>query len=381
MFEVLARDPGTRARRGRLMTAHGPVDTPAFMPVGTFGAVRALAPEEVRASGAQMVLANTYHLYLRPGHELVASLGGLHRFMGWDGPILTDSGGYQVFSLSPLSRVTPKGAEFRSHLDGSMHLLTPESAVAIQEALGADVMMVLDECPPFPCEFDAARASMELTLGWAERCLTARTKDGAALFGIVQGGVHHRLREESAQRTTDLGFDGLAIGGLSVGEPREIRREVLALTAPLLPEDKPVYLMGVGLPDEIVEAVGMGVDLFDCVLPTRMARNGTLFTSQGRLNIRRAEYRDDGRPLDETCDCYTCRSFSRAYLRHLFAARELLVYRLLSLHNLRHYGRLMQNVRAAIDGGEFRTMIDHIEATGTIVEETINRAGESALKS
>jgi queuine tRNA-ribosyltransferase len=351
MFEVLGRDPATRARTGRLMTAHGPVDTPAFMPVGTHGAVRALDPIDVRRTGAQMVLANTYHLYLRPGVESIGGLGGLHQFMNWDGPILTDSGGYQVFSLGSMVRVTEAGAEFRSHLDGSGHLLTPELAVKVQEILGSDVMMVLDECPPFPCDFEAARASMELTLGWAERCLAARNK--SALFGIVQGGVHFPLRDESAARTAAMGFDGLAIGGLSVGEPREVRQEVLAHTAPLLPADKPVYLMGVGLPDEIVEAVALGVDLFDCVLPTRMARNGTLFTSQGRLNIRRAEYKDDGRPVDETCDCYTCRSFSRAYLRHLFQARELLVYRLLSLHNLRHYGRLMQNIRAAIERGEF----------------------------
>jgi queuine tRNA-ribosyltransferase len=354
MFEVLARDKGTRARRGRLTTAHGPVDTPAFMPVGTHGAVRALDPEDVRRTGAEMVLANTYHLYLRPGVELIGDLGGLHRFMGWDGPILTDSGGYQVFSLSPLARVTAAGAEFRSHLDGSSHLLTPELAIQVQETLGSDVMMVLDECPAFPCDLEAARASMELTLGWAERCRAARTR--SALFGIVQGGVHLTLRAESAARTVELGFDGLAIGGLSVGEPREIRREVLAYTAPLLPEDKPVYLMGVGMPDEIVEAVARGVDLFDCVLPTRMARNGTIFTGQGRLNIRRAEYKDDGRPLDETCDCDTCRRFSRAYLRHLFQARELLVYRLLSLHNLRHYGRLMANVRAAIADGTFEAL-------------------------
>ncbi len=355
MFEVLGGEAATRARRGRLMTAHGPVDTPAFMPVGTHGAVRALDPADVRSTGAQMVLANTYHLFLRPGVELIGDLGGLHRFMGWDGPILTDSGGYQVFSLSPLARVTAAGAEFRSHLDGSSHLLTPELAVEVQETLGSDVMMVLDECPPYPCPVETARASMELTLGWAERCRAVRTK--SALFGIVQGGVHPDLRAESAARTVELGLDGYAIGGLSVGEPREIRREVLAFTAPRLPEDKPVYLMGLGLPHEIVEAVALGVDLFDCVLPTRMARNGTVFTNQGRLNIRRAENKDDGRPLDETCDCDTCRRFSRAYLRHLFQARELLVYRLLSLHNLRHYGRLMENVRSAIHDGTFASLV------------------------
>ena len=355
-FEVTARDQGTRARTGIMRTRRGTVETPVFMPVGTAGTVKALSPDEVAATGARMILANTYHLYLRPGHEVVASLGGLHRFMGWDGPILTDSGGFQVFSLSPNVKVTGQGAEFRSHLDGSKHLLTPELAIDIQVSLGSDIMMVLDECTPFPADKELTGRGVLVSLEWARRCLAARDDSGQALFGIVQGGMFEGFRKMSAEATAEIGFDGYAIGGLSVGEPVDVRDEILAYTVPLLPEDKPVYLMGVGMPADIVFAVSQGVDMFDCVLPTRNARNGTLFTDSGRINIRGAGHAEDDRPVEEGCDCYTCRVFSRAYLRHLYHSRELLAYRLGTIHNLRHYGRLMERIREAIGRGEFETL-------------------------
>ncbi len=341
-----------RARLGRLTTAHGSVDTPAFMPVGTAGTVKALTPGEVRASGAQIVLSNTYHLALRPGETLIRELGGLHRFMNWDGPILTDSGGYQVFSMAELRRLDDRGAEFRSHLDGSVHLLTPERSMEIQAALGSDVAMVLDECPALPAGRERVAEAVARTSLWAARSREAYHGPGVP-FGIVQGGTWPDLREKSARELLALDFPGYAIGGVSVGEPRETIAGVLRGTAELLPADRPRYLMGVGRPEDLVQAVAEGLDLFDCVRPTRTARNGTLFTSRGPLNIKRAEFTRDPRPLDESCDCEACRSYSRAYLRHLFLSREILGSRLNTLHNLRYYLRLMEQLRRAIAAGRF----------------------------
>jgi queuine tRNA-ribosyltransferase len=322
------------------------------MPVGTYGAVKALTPEELAGTGTRLILGNTYHLYLRPGHETVRRLGGLHRFMGWDGAILTDSGGFQVFSLAPLREVREEGVEFRSHLDGSTHLLTPELSVAVQEALGSDVMMALDVCPPHPSSRDEIESAVERTLRWGRRCLEAR-RDGAALFGIVQGGIHDDLRARSAAATSEMPFDGVAIGGVSVGEPRAEIDRIVALTAPLLPARRPRYLMGVGTPRDLVVAVGAGVDLFDCVLPTRNARNGTLFTWEGPLSIKRAENAEAPGPVDPRCSCATCRTFSRAYLRHLFMTKEILSMRLNTLHNVHFYQELMRRARAAVVEGRF----------------------------
>jgi queuine tRNA-ribosyltransferase len=349
-FEILARDGG--ARRGRLGTRHGAVDTPAFMPVGTQGAVKSLTPDDLRTVGAQIVLANTYHLFLRPGHLLVRDLGGLHRFMAWDGPILTDSGGFQVFSLAALRSLADDGVRFRSHLDGGTeHLLTPELAVEVQHALGADILHPLDECLPYPASRAATERSMARTLAWAYRARAAHAagaRPGQACFGIVQGGMFPDLRRAAAAATVALGFDGYAIGGFAVGEPGGLMLELLALTADALPQAAPRYLMGVGRPSDLVEAVASGVDLFDCVLPTRHARTGQLFTRAGVVVLRHAAHARDRRPVDDTCPCYTCRTFSRAYLRHLFLARELAVYRLATLHNLTFYLGLMAEMRAAI---------------------------------
>ena len=349
-FRVVAEDGP--ARTGTLATAHGTVSTPAFMPVGTQGTVKAVTAEDLRACGAEIVLSNTYHLFLRPGHERIRGLGGLHRFMHWDGPILTDSGGFQIFSLEGLRRVDEDGVDFRSHLDGSSRRLTPEGSMEIQSALGSDVAMVLDECPPLPATRDVVAAAVERTTRWARRCREAYSGPGIP-FGIVQGGPYEDLRERSARDLTELEFPGYAIGGVSVGEaPEEIAR-VCRLTAPMLPASEPRYLMGVGRPEDLVEAVAAGVDLFDCVMPTRNARNGTLFTSAGRLNIKREEFREDGGPLDPLCPCETCRNYSRAYLRHLFVAKEILAPRLLTIHNLAYYLGLMRSMRDAIGTGRF----------------------------
>jgi queuine tRNA-ribosyltransferase len=344
-FEVVATDG--RARLGRLATARGTVETPAFMPVGTAGTVKAVTPGELRACGARILLANTYHLYLRPGHELVRELGGLHAFMNWPGPILTDSGGFQVFSMAGLRDLTDEGVRFRSHIDGSSHLLTPELSMEIQAALGSDVAMVLDECPPWPASREVVERAVTRTTSWARRCRDAYGGPGAP-FGIVQGGTDREMRERSAAEIRALDFPGYAIGGLSVGEPEGERDATVSWTASLLPEDRPRYLMGVGRPADILRAVAAGVDLFDCVMPTRNARNGTLFTSEGRINIKRAEYRDDPRPLDPRCGCETCREYSRAYLRHLFLAREILGSRLNTIHNLTYYLDLMRRMRRSI---------------------------------
>ncbi len=351
-FALLASDGA--ARRGRLATAHGSVETPAFMPVGTAATVKALTPDMVRATGAEMVLANTYHLMLRPGAERVERLGGLHRFMGWPGPILTDSGGYQVMSLAALRSIDENGVVFRSHLDGSRHELTPERAVAIQRALDATITMVLDECTGFPVDKGVAADSMRRSMRWARRCRAAfAERPGYGLFGIVQGGVHADLRAESAAALTGIGFDGYAVGGLAIGEGQQTTFRVLDATVPHLPAERPRYLMGVGKPDDLVGAVARGVDLFDCVLPTRSGRTGQAFTRHGTLNIRNARHADDPRPLDETLDCPASRDYSRAYLHHLFRCGEILGAMLLTWHNVAYYQRLMAEMRTAIAAGGF----------------------------
>jgi len=356
-FEVLARDGA--ARRGRLATAHGAVDTPAFMPVGTAATVKGLLPQQVAATGAQILLANTYHLMLRPGAERVAALGGLHRFMNWAGPILTDSGGYQVLSLADLRTITEAGVAFKSHIDGTRHELTPERAVEIQHLLDADVSMVLDECTPYPVARDAAAQSMERSMRWAERCRRGfEARAGYGLFGIVQGSVVPELRLASVEALTAIGFDGYAIGGLAVGEGQDAMLEITALTAEALPADKPRYLMGVGKPADLVAAVARGVDMFDCVLPTRSGRTGQAFTRRGALNLRNARHQGDPRPLDSDCACQSCADFSRAYLHHLFRCEEMLGPVLLSAHNLHYYQELMAGLRAAIADGRLGDMAE-----------------------
>jgi queuine tRNA-ribosyltransferase len=368
-FTVLARDGA--ARRGEMITPHGVVQTPAFMPVGTQGAVKAVTHRDLDALGAQIILGNTYHLFLRPGADLIARTGGLHRFIGWSRPILTDSGGYQIFSLADRRRITDHGAEFRSHLDGSLHMLTPEHAADIQLQLGSDIAMVLDECIATPAAEGDARAAMERSIRWAvrarerwQRVLNDRssapdvrvTNQGQAQFGIIQGGIHPHLRTESVQATTAIGFEAYAIGGLSVGEPPNVTYDVVAHTAPQLPEDRPRYLMGSGMPDDIVECVARGIDLFDCVLPTRNARNGQLFTRGGPLSIKNARYAEDAAPPDPDCGCYTCRHFSRAYLRHLYVAGEMTAATLNTIHNLYFYLDIMKAVGEAIMLGTFEKL-------------------------
>jgi queuine tRNA-ribosyltransferase len=365
-FQVTHTDAG--ARRGRMTTAHGDVETPAFMPVGTQGAVKGVTHRELDGLGAEILLSNTYHLYLRPGDDLIARRGGLHRFIGWSKPILTDSGGYQVFSLSSRRTIDEAGAHFRSHLDGSAHSLTAEKAADIQAQLGSDVAMILDECLAHPASEEAARASMERTLRWAcrgrDRFLALRSglvpdvsvsNPGQAQFGIVQGSVFPGLREESAGRTVEIGFEAYAIGGLSVGEPPAVMYEMVSRTTPCLPADRPRYLMGTGTPEDLVESVARGIDLFDCVLPTRNARNGQLFTRTGRINIKNARYAEDDRPLDPDCSCYTCRTCSRAYLRHLFQANEINSSTLNTLHNLHFYLDTLRQIRDAIVFGRFES--------------------------
>jgi len=350
------------ARAGELMTRHGTVPSPVFMPVGSQATVKTLTPAEIKETGFQMVLANNYHLYLRPGIDVVKGMGGLHAFMAWDGAILTDSGGYQIFSLAPLCRVSDDGVKFRSHIDGSEHFMTPELAVQYQEALGADVIMVLDECPAYGDSREKVRKAMMRTHRWAERCLRAHQRHDQALYAIVQGGILPELRRHSAELLTALDFDGYAIGGLSVGEPKETTLVMTGETAALLPEDKPRYLMGVGAPEDIVEGVARGIDIFDSALPTRVARNGALFTGQGRRNIRNAAFGKMDAPVDPDCDCYTCRTFSAAYLSHLFRSEELLAYRLATIHNLRFISNLMREIRSAILDGTFKAFRDNFLA-------------------
>ena len=351
-FEVIRRDPAGPARRARIRTAHGVIETPCFMPVGTRATVKGLTPKQLAEEiGAQVVLANTYHLFLRPGHELIEKLGGVHRFMGWNGPVLTDSGGFQVFSLSSLRKISEEGVIFRSPIDGQRHHLSPEVSIAVQEALGADIIMAFDECTPYPATAKEVRDSLELTARWAARSKAARKRDDNLLFGIVQGGVYPEMRSLSLEKTVALDFDGYALGGLSVGEGPAAMYEVVAEFAPQLPADRPRYLMGVGTPEDLLEAVASGIDMFDCVMPTRNARNGMYFTSRGPLSIKQSRFREDPEPIDGTCGCYTCRNFSRAYLSHLFRAGEILSSVLATMHNLCFYHQLMAGMREALEAG------------------------------
>jgi queuine tRNA-ribosyltransferase len=343
----------SRARRGELATKHGVIQTPVFMPVGTQATVKSVTPENLKEMGAQIILGNTYHLYIRPGHELIEQFGGLHGFMNWDRPILTDSGGFQIFSLQELAKITEEGAAFRSHLDGSKLFLSPEDAIRVQEALGSDIMMCLDTCIPQPADRKTTIEKTNLTSRWAQRCRQAHAKKDQLLFGIVQGGMYPELREQSAKDLIDIDFDGYAIGGLSVGETKEQMHEMTEATIPHLPAEYSRYLMGVGTPEDLVEGVWRGVDMFDCVMPTRNARNGTLFTSKGKVVIKNSQYRQDHEPLDEHCSCYTCRNYSRAYLRHLFVSREILSYHLNTIHNLHYYLNLMSEMREAIEKDKF----------------------------
>ncbi|HET9856932.1 MAG TPA: tRNA guanosine(34) transglycosylase Tgt [Chthoniobacterales bacterium] len=379
MFELLTQDRDSKARHGRLTTAHGAIETPAFMPVGTQGSVKAVSPRELRELNAPIILGNTYHLFVRPGVEVIKHLGGLHKFMNWDRPILTDSGGYQIFSLAKLRKISEEGVQFQNHVDGSTAVLSPEIVMEIQAALGSDIAMVLDECPPWPCEYDYAAKSAEMTTRWAKRCKEwhaenverstlnaqsqiqkseqeadkATTPTRQLVFGIVQGATFEELRQQSAQAIVDLDFDGYAIGGVSVGEPEEEMFRAVESSEPFLPKDKPRYAMGLGTPPQLLEMIGRGTDMFDCVLPTRLARNGTAFSSGGTLNLKNAEYARDKRPIEDNCDCTSCREFSRGYIRHLIKAEEILGLRLITLHNLHFYLDLMRQARAKIDSGTF----------------------------
>ncbi len=349
-FRIFNKDGG--ARTGLIRTMHGDIHTPAFMPVGTNATVKAMSPEELKEIGAEIILGNTYHLYLRPGLDVISNTGGLHRFMNWDRPVLTDSGGFQVYSLSLLRKIEENGVQFRSHIDGSLHFIGPAEAMEIQSVLGSDIAMVFDDCTPYPVTFEEAEKSLKLTLSWAERCRELK-KDGQALFGIVQGSAYKDLREFSIEKLATLGFDGYAVGGLSVGEPKDIMHEMIRFTGPKLPEGKPRYLMGIGDLKDVLVAVDSGFDAFDCVMPTRNARNGTLFTSSGKMSIKRTEYKSDTGPLDPECNCYTCRNFSRAYLRHLFLTKEILAMRLNTMHNLYFYMDFFRKMREAININAF----------------------------
>lgn len=355
-FQIDKKSRNTQARAGVLTTPHGSINTPIFMPVGTAGTVKAIIPEELHDCGAQIILGNTYHLYLRPGMEVIKQFSGLHRFMHWDGPILTDSGGFQIFSLAKISKTTERGFDFQSHIDGSRHLITPEDAVDIQTTLGADIIMCLDSCIPYPADEQQAKDALELTTRWAGRCKTqwdSITDRKNSLFGIVQGGMFKHLRKQSAEELISLDFPGYAVGGLSVGEPKDLMMEMADHSLPLLPDEKPKYIMGVGTPEDLVELVSMGADMFDCVMPTRNARNAKLFTSFGAVNINNARFKTDTDPLDSECACYTCKNYSRAYLHHLYRSRELLSYRLNTIHNLHYYLQLMRNMRTAILNDSF----------------------------
>jgi len=352
-FQVLQRAAGSAARLGELWTRHGAIRTPVFMPVGTRGTVKSLTPEDLYALGAEIILANTYHLWLRPGAEVVKAQGGLHRFMHWERPLLTDSGGYQVFSLAQSSQVSEEGVAFQSHLDGSRQFLTPEKAIEVQEALGADIIMCLDECIPYPATDEYTRQASERTVRWAGRCHEAKTRTDQALFAVVQGGTSSELRGLCADQLVELDFPGYAVGGLSVGEPREAMLAAAAAVLPRLPAERPCYVMGVGAPEDLVDLVGLGADMFDCVLPTRSARTGQLFTRHGRIVIKNSRHQEEDAPIDEGCTCYTCRHYSRAYLRHLFLNKELLAYRLNTIHNLWYFLELMREMRRAIAAGTF----------------------------
>ena len=348
-FILEKKDKSDKARAGKIILPHGEVETPVFMPVGTAATVKSMKPEDVERLGAEIILSNTYHLYLRPGSKIIRDAGGLHKFMNWNRPILTDSGGFQVFSLGEMRKITEQGVEFRSFIDGSKHTLTPEKSIEVQCDLGSDIMMAFDECTPYPADRDYVKNSLERTTRWLKRCIKAQQDtEKQALFGIMQGGMYRDLREESARQIVDLDLPGYAIGGLSVGEPKELMCEVLDYAVDFLPENKPRYLMGVGTPDYIFEGIQRGIDMFDCVLPTRIARNGTAMTSIGRVNIKNAKYERDFEPLDRECDCYTCRNYSKSYLRHLFKANEILSSILLSTHNLHFLVKMTKNIRKAI---------------------------------
>ncbi len=368
-FEVKQKD--RIARSGLIGTTRGMISTPAFMPVGTQGTVKAMSPDELREIGSDIILCNTYHLYLRPGHDIIEEIGGLHKFINWPAPILTDSGGFQVFSLSSLRKIHEEGVEFRSHLDGSLHFLGPEMAMEVQCALGSDIAMAFDECTPYPAEYEYAVKSLELTTRWAGQCKefldkkrrnSEVQKELPSLFGIIQGGMYKDLRKRSLEELVEIGFDGYAAGGLSVGEPKEEMYDIIESIGPLMPADHPRYLMGVGDLRDVLVAVENGFDMFDCVMPTRNARNGTLFTSEGRISIKRTEFRADPAPLDPDCNCYTCRNFSRAYLRHLFLAKEILSMRLNTIHNLHFYLAFFRKMRAAIEEGRFQSFKKDWEA-------------------
>ena len=361
-FELSATDRHSKARRGRLTSAHGEIDTPAFMPVGTQGSVKGVSPRELRELHAQIILGNTYHLFVRPGLDVIKHFGGLHNFMNWNGPILTDSGGYQIFSLAKLRKITEEGVEFQNHIDGARAFISPEIAMEIQVLLGSDIAMALDECVPYPCEYDYAAQSAEMTTRWAKRCREQNRRNGEAakrrfadsmLFGIVQGATFEDLRKESAQAIVDLDFDGYAIGGVSVGEPEEEMMRAVEWTEPVLPENKPRYTMGLGTPPQLLELIARGMDMFDCVLPTRLARNGTAFTATGTVNLKNAEFILDKNPIEKNCACDACREFSRGYIRHLIKAEEILGIRLITLHNLHFYLNLMNQARAEIEKGTF----------------------------
>ena len=357
MYKLIHKDKDSRARLGKFSTSHGEVDTPNFMPVGTLATVKTLVPDEIADSGTQMILSNAYHLFLRPGADVIKNAGGLHKFMGWRGPILTDSGGFQVFSLAQLRKVRNDGVEFQSHIDGSRHFITPESIVAFQGVLGSDIMMVLDECIPYPSQRDYVERSLDLTTDWAFRSKKAFVdglySDNQQLFGIVQGGMYPDLRKEAVKRLIDIGFDGYALGSLSVGEPRELMYEIVESTAPMLPRDSVRYLMGVGTVVDMFESIERGIDIFDCVVPTRNGRNGAAFTSAGKIQIKNAKHKIDNMPIDTECQCPCCQSYSRSYIHHLFKVNEILGLRLLSLHNITFYAKLMQNIRQAIKEDRF----------------------------
>tara|TARA_B100001059_G_C17831713_1_gene585106 strand:- start:3075 stop:4202 length:1128 start_codon:yes stop_codon:yes gene_type:complete len=359
-FNISATD--AKARRGRLSLLSGVVETPAFMPVGTYGSVKGLTPDQVKQTGADVVLGNTFHLMLRPGTDVVEQQGGLHKFINWSGPILTDSGGFQVFSLGEMRKISEKGVTFRSPVDGAEIFLGPEDAIKVQHRLGSDVVMVFDECTPYPATAQEAKKSMELSMRWAKRCRSAHGNSEAALFGIVQGGMFKELRDESLQRLIEIGFDGYALGGLSVGEPKDLMRKIVNYCGERMPSEKPRYLMGVGTPQDIVYAVSQGIDMFDCVMPTRNARNGHIFTSQGLLRLRNKRYRNDGKPLDVNCNCYTCKNFSRAYLHHLDKCKEMLGAQLNTIHNLSYYQSLMSGLRGAIEKGRLTAFVNEFLA-------------------
>ena len=372
-FAVIHEDKNTAARIGKLRTAHGIVNTPIFMPVGTRGTVKTCTPRDLVDVRAEIILANTYHLYLRPGPRIVRQAGGLHRFMAWKKPVLTDSGGFQVFSLGPLRTISEEGVEFQSEIDGSKHFISPERSIEIQNALGGDIIMAFDECPAHTSDYSYLKNSMEMTLRWAERSKNAHSNRNQLLFGIVQGGMQKELRKISVEGTTAIGFPGYAIGGMSVGEDKELMYDTLTYTAPMLPQDKPRYLMGVGTPEDLVYGVSCGVDMFDCVMPTRNARNGSLFTSRGVIKIRNAQYKSDLTALDPNCVCYTCRHFTRAYLRHLYVENEILAHRLHTLHNLHFYLSLMRGIRQAISTGAFSSLMENVAA---LVDLGQNEDGE-----